>query len=416
MSFRSRHVVIVYALTFVWLVAWFWLGAADLGASQHFSEGGPVDALSTAFLVCSGLLAWIAAIAGRGRGEGGTWFWVVSVVGFAWLVVDERFQVHEQVGFALGKVWSEPPLLRNWNDAIFVVYGLGAGVLLLAAGRTLLRYRRCLLFLGVGAACFVLHTAIDLVLPSSTAHKTLVEESFKVLSAASFAVAYLHAVRQRLDPVPAPSRVGPGAATVAAVAGLTLLLAVALMLAGRSPDSYDLLSRGWGDPLSWLLFVCFGATAILVALSRVVGRFATRSAVVFWAGSTVVWSLLALTELPSACFDSFQWLFDDELYPVPIYLRVPSLADPASLELVLIAAALIIVTVPGVRAMSSVRWLRWAPAIAALLLPVLLAARTIWPEADTANALLRAALAAAALASAMVWYRGAPFRRAGAEF
>ena len=414
MNHRDRHVILVYALTIIWLATWWWLGTNDRGASQYFQEGGPVDGLSSVFLASSCLLAWMAALAGRRRREPGSWFWAVSVLGFAWLVFDERFQVHERVGLYLKDAWIEPPFLRNWNDAIFLAYGLAAGLLLAAARRTLLRHRRTLVYLVVGGAAFVLHTAVDLVLATSVESKSLVEESFKVLAATSFMVAYLEgalelsgAVPAPSDEPPAPSPAGPGAGAIATVFGATLLLAVALMLAERQPGWYELVTKGWGDPVSWLLFASFGAAATLTALSRVGRRFASGSSVVFWAGSLVIWALLAVAELVPACIEAFMWCFYDSFYPVPIYLRVASLQDPVGLTIILVAVALIIVAGLGVRVLSSAGWRRFIPATAALLLLVLPLVRTIWPEADTANVLLRGALAGSAVTTAMVWFQGA---------
>jgi len=158
---------------------------------QQFKEGWAVNAFSTFFLGAGSALAFFCFVGRSEQKELGRWFWLLLGMGFLFLCLDEQLEFHERGGyFILYNLGIDPlPGFRNWNDIIVICYGLVAGTICLVFIVEMLRFRRFIELLMVGAFFYVLHSAIDSLFEGQ--FKMVPEESAKLLANAFFALAFL---------------------------------------------------------------------------------------------------------------------------------------------------------------------------------------------------------------------------------
>ena len=193
--------VTVYGATLLYSLGWFFAGPIDV--SPSFQEGGPIDWLSSVYLSGAAMFAWAAWMIGS-RSTRGSWVWLVCAVGFLYLAVDERFQFHEHAGNAPYRAFlDERPLgMRKWNDLTVFLYGLVGSVFVLLVLPTFVRYRNVRLFLALGIVFYSLHSVTDTI--GGAFHegwiKEPLEETFKILTGASFVLGFQQAFLARSTP------------------------------------------------------------------------------------------------------------------------------------------------------------------------------------------------------------------------
>jgi len=278
---RSRDAAIAaaYGATLAWSLAWFALGPAER-PNLFFREGGPIDLVSSVWLLSASALFGLTYLSSRGSSLRA--FWLVASVGLLFLGIDERFQGHELLS---EEIQAPAPLgMRNWNDVAVLSYGVVAAALVLWRLPLLWRAKR-LRWLGILACGLAsISTGIDSIFSSSTA-KDLWEETFKILSAAGlFTVALeafdIEARRVRTEgSTPTregstPTREGWGfrlaVVSVVAVVGFAILGSDLIEGAlGIEDEAWsDRLSQNWGSPPSWLVCVLLWVSSILLLLAH----------------------------------------------------------------------------------------------------------------------------------------------------
>lgn len=273
-----------------------WLVGPEQKPHLVFREGAPADGLSAALLFTTAMIAWAAWLTGPERWRNGNWFWGASALGLVFLVVDERFQLHERLyKIGLREFYGDPPLgLKNWNDLALIVYGLAAGVLLLLALPAIVRHRAFRVFLGAALACFLAHTALDVLLPREP-FSTAVEETFKLLAGVGFVLAYLHVLVERKAECPLLPRGGIALGIFALTAAFVTIAVTA------GPELLKQLYHKWGNPISWISSVLLAGASLgaaFLALPRRLGPPRERR---LWLAAAVAFGLIALAEAAVAC-------------------------------------------------------------------------------------------------------------------
>jgi glucan phosphoethanolaminetransferase (alkaline phosphatase superfamily) len=104
---------------------------------RHFHENGLITRLSFLQLLVASVIAWITFYVRAGKFSFKTWrspstFWLIVAIGFAFLAIDEGFEIHEKL--MQGAIFTAFNLKRNFltvriNDLIMLLYGLvGVGL------------------------------------------------------------------------------------------------------------------------------------------------------------------------------------------------------------------------------------------------------------------------------------------------
>jgi hypothetical protein len=159
--------------------------------AYHFGEEiGAITAVSAVFLSIAAGLAGSAWYFSDKQHKTHKFFWFLTMVAFGFLALDEQMQIHEKLGRLIKNHWLGPSqVFRNWNDAIVILYGIGALLFLAIFLATILSYPKVLEILAVSMLFYILHTAIDALTVEKTHLSVVLEESCKVFSSANFAVA-----------------------------------------------------------------------------------------------------------------------------------------------------------------------------------------------------------------------------------
>lgn len=335
---RPLDLAAIFAALACYMAFWMWITPSRPPDEYFFHEGGPIDWLSNILLGTAAILAGTAWYLGPRDGSG-KW-WLLCAAGMLYFSLDERFQFHEH---QLGE-WQKPTIgeapfgLRNWNDAVVILYGLIAVVVLIYALPTFARYRRVRWFFVAAFATFALHTLFDSVedlLPDDDLQQ-IAEESAKLTAGLCLALTFLHAALGR-----AADALTTGARPRASPVRFGVALAVVVVLCYgfflSVDESWDrTLENKWGDPTVWMI-------AYLLAIAAIVGLFFAISAGHgwhrrVWLAASVPLMLLAFDVGTVACQWCYThrkarsvlpaWLCDDD-----------SLLDPAG-PLVRLAIAL----------------------------------------------------------------------------
>jgi hypothetical protein len=290
----SGFAVAVYAFTAAWSATWIVLGP-PVNRDLFLIEGGPLDWLSTIYLGAAAAMAWTAWHAGLRKTDPLSWFLLVSTAGLTFLFLDERFQFHE-ILFArvLSRWFGDDSLgLRNWNDAIVIGYGVAAMLVILLSLPVLLRHKGLRNFLMAGMVFYGAHTLADSVLSNSLAIKNVLEEPFKLLSVASFFLAFTEAlcVREREGPPDAAN----GFRWVSRLAILAVVTAALVVYVSAGDRGRAMvLMRNWGDPISWLISVYLFVAALFSFLGG--ARRRSRPSRWAWWAVSVLLAVLAIQE------------------------------------------------------------------------------------------------------------------------
>ncbi|MEO0484174.1 MAG: hypothetical protein AAF138_11195 [Planctomycetota bacterium] len=193
---RRRFVLLpiaIYGVTLALIVLLWWIGAVRHdNPGRYFGEGRP----GTTATVLAFLLAGI--VAGQTwwdlRPRRFAWFWLVASLGFIGLAIDDQFKVHEAIGDWITETTKLQGPTDHVDDIVVLFYAPIAGLVALPFCRLLLRLRGMIVYLGVGFVCFMVMALWDMRLEEEYDYDPYaMEESFKLLSAVSIAVAMMSA-------------------------------------------------------------------------------------------------------------------------------------------------------------------------------------------------------------------------------
>jgi len=341
---------LAFAATTIWCLAW-WLLRPDERIDLFFREGGPIDLLNSTWLIAAAILAWMTwSIAPGSRLHH---FWLVAAIGLLFLGIDERFQFHELLNQEL-KLVPTPFGLRNWSDLAVLAYGVVALSLLVPVVGHLWREPR-LRYLGLLAVALGgTSTAIDSVLASS-AEKTIVEETFKVLSGAAifltFAEGFAIEVRRRGDVLARETfpRLGHALVLSALCATLARITLVG-SLAWR-----DVVARNWGSAPSWIVCVLLWSSAIALAQGWLLSPRGTRGPRTYWLLLGLYLAVVGFGEGILATNNRVlnEWVVDQ--FPGSISWQLAVLHGPIGVSRVAFLVSVLVVGLLGMRALRSNR-------------------------------------------------------------
>ncbi|MGQ0589478.1 MAG: hypothetical protein ACT4N8_08095 [Sphingosinicella sp.] len=196
----------IRAICFAMLAVYsMWLIGLEMGGSQaqvrpYFSDiEGAVTlfavntTLSVALLAGTALLLMFAATADAPKRHGSRRFLVSLAALFALLAADDRFQVHERLGWRLGIP----------DHYVLVAWGLAGLALLAAYCRPVLVSPRAAVLFAAGAALFGASFAIDAFAASDAWLRLSLEDLAKSWGAAMFFAFGWESARFHLAPEPA---------------------------------------------------------------------------------------------------------------------------------------------------------------------------------------------------------------------
>jgi len=126
-----------------------------------------------------------------------TRMWGLFALGFAFLSIDEVFQIHEQIGWFLHDHVDSGPF-RNWNDVVVIGYGLIAIPLVWTVLPDFLKQKKMPELLALGFLFYVAHTLTDSFVEYATTTSILIEESFKLACNLLIAIGVYSALKDEL--------------------------------------------------------------------------------------------------------------------------------------------------------------------------------------------------------------------------
>jgi len=182
-QFHFRVIALLGTAFVISAIAFCAVFAPESKPMFHFSEDGAITALSSTILAMTSAMAFVVFYLHSNLLTVNRLFWLAVCAGALFLGLDEQLQFHERGGSlvettSIGKT----QLFRNWNDLVVIGYG----VIALAVGavfhKEVLRSRVFAAFLALGFSFYVIHTAIDSLLPVSIAWKDIPEEGAKLMS------------------------------------------------------------------------------------------------------------------------------------------------------------------------------------------------------------------------------------------
>ncbi|MCP3978630.1 MAG: hypothetical protein GY716_04755 [bacterium] len=282
----------LYGFVAIFISYLVWIGPSER-PHHYFTEGSPVDWISSTFLMTSALLAWCVWFIDRGAPFRERIVWGACAVGLATIALDERFQFHERLDSDWLEPWlGDPTWIKSWNDLTVALYFLVAVALAAVVLPTILRVRGFREFLGLGFVFFAIHNYIDMSFEHSSI-KTETEESFKLLAGASFVLAFRQAAFER-----AATRIEASRPRVLRdVVAIAVAMTFALVVLGGGSDWQDELVKKWGDPSAWLVAALLGAATLLFGFVALRSRSADR---LLWGGLTALTGVFGADEMLTA--------------------------------------------------------------------------------------------------------------------
>ncbi|MDA1029150.1 MAG: hypothetical protein O3B41_08885 [Bacteroidetes bacterium] len=184
--------LILIALAFV-------LTPSDDDFDYHFvEEDGLITVLSSFFLASAAAFSFVGRSLGDQSDKASIRAWSILAIGFAFLSIDEVFQIHEQLGWLL-EDYFDSGIFRNWNDVIVIGYGLAAIPILWLLLPSVKNHKAMMILLALGFGFYTLHTVTDSVVEDSTTLSIIIEESFKLTFVILFSFAAYSGMSERLS-------------------------------------------------------------------------------------------------------------------------------------------------------------------------------------------------------------------------
>jgi hypothetical protein len=162
----------------------------------RFEEKQAITFFSSNQLAATSLLAWLiyvlrTRLLRRGQATRDTpRFWVISAMGFFYLMLDESFQFHEGMDTSLFRMFghNENPML---DGVVTALYGLAAAAVCYYHRAEILRYRSTLALFCLGGFFLAVTSVLDI--GEETKAQIVVEESMKLLGVTSFLLGHFAA-------------------------------------------------------------------------------------------------------------------------------------------------------------------------------------------------------------------------------
>jgi hypothetical protein len=162
----------------------------------RFEEKQAITFFSSNQLGATSLLAWLIYVlrtrllrGGRAARETPV-FWVISAMGFFYLMADESFQFHEGVDTSLFRMFGHNENLML-DGVVTALYGLAAAAVCYYHRAEILRYRNTLALFCLGG--FFLSVTSVLDIGEETKAQIVIEESTKLLGVTSFLLGHFAA-------------------------------------------------------------------------------------------------------------------------------------------------------------------------------------------------------------------------------
>ena len=157
-------------------------------------EGGLVTYMSAVFLALACLFAGVSFNLSKARSDYLRFFWLLAVLSFGFLFLDELLRFHETVGRWMTPSMDVPEGFRRWDDIIVIVYGIGALLGMALFLPEILRYPKVAEMMVVAFSFYFIHTLIDATQEPRTTISAILEESAKVFCAEYLAISMFLAI------------------------------------------------------------------------------------------------------------------------------------------------------------------------------------------------------------------------------
>lgn len=189
----------VTGLLLILIAVAFVLTPSDDDFDHHFvEEDGFITVLSSFFLASAAAFSFVGKSLGDQSDKTSIRAWSILAVGFAYLSIDEVFQIHEQLGWLI-EDYFDSGIFRNWNDVIVIGYGLAAIPILWLLLPSIKNHKAMMILLALGFGFYALHTITDSVVEDSTTLSIIIEESFNLTCVILFSFAAYRGMSERLS-------------------------------------------------------------------------------------------------------------------------------------------------------------------------------------------------------------------------
>lgn len=184
---------VLFLVNLVAIAASIFSGYQRGDLAYRFGERQAITYFSSNQLGVTSLLAWIVyllrkkLIANDQPYDRRVLFWLISAVGFLYLMLDESFQIHEGMDDSVFRLFGhhENPGLDGVSTGL---YGVAAAAVCYYFRAEILRYRSALVLFCLGGVFLAVTSALDIG-KEGPVH-IVFEESSKLLGVASFLVAH----------------------------------------------------------------------------------------------------------------------------------------------------------------------------------------------------------------------------------
>jgi len=146
---------------------------------QFIEEDGLNTVLSSFSLAAAATFAFASSMFAPSKDKTQVRMWWIFAAGFAYLSIDEVFQIHEQIGWFLHTITDSGPF-RNWNDVVVITYGLLALTVLWFVLPEVLKHDKMPELFALGFVCYLVHTMTDSLVEDATVTSIVIEESYKL--------------------------------------------------------------------------------------------------------------------------------------------------------------------------------------------------------------------------------------------
>ncbi len=402
-SWLTSPAVWFYPFSLGYMVLWSLLATPDY---RHFfvREGGPIDWLSSTYLLTAMAIVAVTWLGGRKPDWPGSWFWLVCWAALAFVLLDERFQIHEmELQTFLRQNLGQPGPFR-WNDLVLSSYAVIGVIVGWQALPILRRYRRTAGFILVAIVFYGLHGGLDMLVPSDSDATyawlaEISEETTKLLTGTSLLLAFLSLARARAAEQRAVeagnSRWELGWGFVVAIFAVMVMPTMIVLTAG--PSWAKRLSRLWGDPGIWVASICLAAAALLVFLCSS-AKSSSAPARKLWLVTACAGLFFAFDEATLACSYRFEHKRVVGRFPELLTDGVSILREPSGISGLIVLGFVVLVATLAWRldAHSRIQHLLLAFAATALIAD-LVAFRVVPGRAPMAEVIAGACLFLAAL-------------------
>ena len=184
--------VVVYVVNVAAIVSAIASGHRKGDLALRFQEKQSITFLSANQLAMTAVVAlaiWLVHRHALGRRG---WFWLLSSIGFLFLMLDEGFQFHEGMDSRLFEMIGSGEKNPRVDGLSTALYGLGAFAVCWVFRDDILRYRPTVGFFCAGG--FFLAATSALNFGDAPAWQVVLEESCKLLGVCSFLLGFLAAL------------------------------------------------------------------------------------------------------------------------------------------------------------------------------------------------------------------------------